>query len=210
MDLSQDAYPVTLAGRKLEPHFHACAFFNGADEEYRVLTPFIQEGLEAGEKAVHVTDPRLRDSHLGHLAAGGIDAQGCCERGQLDVLTWEQGYLKDGRFDPDMMFSIFESAIARSEADGYPRMRIIGHMEWALEKRPGVERLIEYEARVNAFLDEKKQPAVCVYDVRRFDAATLMDVLRTHPLVVIGGTLHENPFFVPPDQFLRDLHASAS
>ncbi|HZI09507.1 MAG TPA: MEDS domain-containing protein [Myxococcus sp.] len=210
MNLSSEARPVTLAGRQMGSHFHACAFFNGCDEQYRVLTPFIQEGLEAGEKAVHVTDPGQHDCHLEYLTAGGIDARGCCSRGQMDVLTWEQGYLKDGRFDPDMMFSLFEAAIAQSEAAGYPRMRIIGHMEWALEKRPGVERLIEYEARVNAFLDDKKQPAVCVYDVRRFDAATLMDVLRTHPLVLIGGTLHENPFFVPPDEFLRDLHARAS
>jgi hypothetical protein len=29
--------------------------------------------------------------------------------------------------------------------------------------------------------------------------------LRTHPTVLIGGILHENPFFVPPDDFLREL-----
>ena len=34
-----------------------------------------------------------------------------------------------------------------------------------------------------------------------------MDVLRTHPLVIIGGFLHENPFYVPPDEFLRELRA---
>jgi len=34
-----------------------------------------------------------------------------------------------------------------------------------------------------------------------------MDIMRTHPMVVIGGILQENPFFVPPDQFLRELRA---
>ena len=29
--------------------------------------------------------------------------------------------------------------------------------------------------------------------------------MRTHPMIVIGGILQENPFFVPPDQFLREL-----
>ena len=29
--------------------------------------------------------------------------------------------------------------------------------------------------------------------------------MRTHPMIVIGGILQENPFFVPPDQFLRQL-----
>jgi hypothetical protein len=32
-----------------------------------------------------------------------------------------------------------------------------------------------------------------------------MDVLRTHPMVIIGGVLRENPFFVPPDQMLDEL-----
>ena len=32
-----------------------------------------------------------------------------------------------------------------------------------------------------------------------------MDILRTHPMVIIGGVLHENPFFVPPAEFLREI-----
>jgi hypothetical protein len=32
-----------------------------------------------------------------------------------------------------------------------------------------------------------------------------MDVLRTHPVVIMGGLLHDNPFFVPPDQFLLEI-----
>ena len=34
-----------------------------------------------------------------------------------------------------------------------------------------------------------------------------MDILRTHPMAVIAGVLQENPFFVPPDEFLRELRA---
>jgi hypothetical protein len=32
-----------------------------------------------------------------------------------------------------------------------------------------------------------------------------MDIMRTHPMIVLGGVLRQNPFFVPPDQFLREL-----
>ncbi len=34
-----------------------------------------------------------------------------------------------------------------------------------------------------------------------------MDILRTHPMVIVGGVLQANPFFVPPDEFLRELRA---
>jgi hypothetical protein len=32
-----------------------------------------------------------------------------------------------------------------------------------------------------------------------------MDILRTHPMVILGGVLQQNPFFVPPEEFLREL-----
>jgi hypothetical protein len=31
--------------------------------------------------------------------------------------------------------------------------------------------------------------------------------MHTHPMTIVGGILYENPYFVPPDQFLRDLRA---
>jgi hypothetical protein len=45
--------------------------------------------------------------------------------------------------------------------------------------------------------------------VARFGANVIMDILRTHPMVIIGGTLQRNPFFVPPDQFLSELRERA-
>jgi hypothetical protein len=32
-----------------------------------------------------------------------------------------------------------------------------------------------------------------------------MDILRTHPMVIVGGVLQRNPFFVPPAEFLAEL-----
>ena len=44
----------------------------------------------------------------------------------------------------------------------------------------------------------------------RFGANVVMDILRTHPMVIIAGILQENPFFVPPDEFLRELRERGS
>jgi hypothetical protein len=37
-----------------------------------------------------------------------------------------------------------------------------------------------------------------------------MDILRTHPMVIIGGILQENPFFVAPDRFLEEIRGRAT
>src|SRR6204780_5451542 len=52
--------PISLAGSQLGQTRHVCAFFNSDEEEYRVLLPFIKDGLKCGDKAVHVLNPEQR------------------------------------------------------------------------------------------------------------------------------------------------------
>lgn len=202
--MQQARHAMQLAGATLERHYHVCAFFHSRDEEYRVLGPFVKEGLDWGEKALHITDPELRDDHLRRLEAAGIAVD---ERrgGQLEVRTWDEAYLCDGRFQVDAMLGQLDEVLRTSKVEGFSRTRIIGHMEWALEDRPGVDQLLEYEARVNDVLAKHQGPAVCVYDLARFRSDVIVDIMRTHPMVIMGGTLRENPFFEQPDVFLREL-----
>jgi len=207
--MSRELHPATLAGTRLDRYFHTCAFFRGADEQYRVLGPFIAEGLEGGEKALHFCDSKLCDDHLTRLAGCGIDVRGCVDRGLLDVLSWEESYLVDGRFDADRMIATVQATCKKGEEDGYPRLRIIGHMGWALEGHPGSEQLIEYEVRVNEVLSRWRQPAICVYDLDQLSGTMMMDILRTHPLTLVGGVVYENPFYTPAEQLLEELAAKA-
>ena len=80
-------------------------------------------------------------------------------------------------------------------------------MEWSLEDRPGVRDIIEYESRLNKILPQFNDPVICVYDLAKFGAGTVIDILRTHPMVIIGGILQENPFYVSPDEFLEELRS---
>jgi hypothetical protein len=193
----------TIAGGSMGKHYHACGFFRDRDEAYRVLAPFIREGMDAGEKGLHITNPELRVDHLRRLEAAGMDPSAAERDGRLEVLTWDESYLRGGRFSPDAMLRTLEDVIRADRAAGYARTRIIGDMGWALEKKPGVDQVMEYEARVNYVLAQHREPAVCAYDITKIDADTMLNLLRTHPLVVVGETLTENPFYMPPDEFLR-------
>jgi hypothetical protein len=46
---------------------------------------------------------------------------------------------------------------------------------------------------------------ICTYDLAKFGGDTVIDIMRTHPMIIIGGILQENPFFVPPEEFLREV-----
>jgi hypothetical protein len=48
---------------------------------------------------------------------------------------------------------------------------------------------------------------ICTYDLAKFSATAVMDILRTHPMVIVGEVMQENPFYTPPDQLLPELSA---
>ena len=189
----------------LGAHRHICAFFNGVDEEHRVLRSFIRDGFDRGERAFHIVDPDLRDDHLKRLSEAGIDVERALATGQLEVRPWQNAYLRGGHFEQDSMLELLDELLQSNAAAGYPATRILAHMEWALLDKPGVADLLEYETRANYVLVNYPDPVICAYDLSRFRASVAIEVMRTHPMAIIGGVLQENPFFVPPDQFLLEI-----
>lgn len=186
---------------RFQDHYHACAFVMGAAEERDVIDPFLVEGMKRGEKAVYIVDPELQAAHFSRL---GGDAP-CGDL--LEVTTWNDAHLKGGSFDQDRMMAALEEMIQEHAASGRPPMRLVGQMGWVFGSPPGIEQLVAYEATVNEVLNRGKTPTVCVYDVRRLTGSMMMDLLRAHPLTVMNGVLHENPFYTPAEEMLRDIQS---
>jgi hypothetical protein len=152
MTASVAQQPVHLAGSVLDRKRHVCAFFHTRDEEYRVLMPFITEGFDHGDRAFHIVDPDNRADHMERLRTAGIDTEPAESRGQLTVIRWEDAYLREGHFDQNAMLALIEQVLAEGKAQGFPLTRLVANMEWALEDRPGVEDIVEYETRLNFVL----------------------------------------------------------
>jgi len=198
---------VSLGGSQLDCACHACAFFASDDEEIDILAPFAAEGLGAKDRIVQILDPNRSEDRLRRMREAGLDVDAAKDSGQLDLRPWGQAYLRENRFDQDAMLSLIQEVLEEGRARGFGMTRLWANMEWALEDLPGVNQIVEYETRLNHVLPKYDDVVVCTYDLNRFDATTVMDILRTHPQVIVGGVLQENPFFVPPDQFLGELNA---
>jgi len=143
---------VHLAGSFLDRSRHVCAFFHSKDEEYDVLLPFIKEGMEQGDKACHIVESGTRTTHRRRLQEAGIDTVNAERRGQLDILAWEDAYLRDGHFNQHRMLALIEKVLMDGKAHGFRLTRLVANMEWALQDRPGVSDLVEYETRLNYVL----------------------------------------------------------
>jgi DcmR-like sensory protein len=208
--MATKAHSVEFAGGTLGRQRHICAFFNSLDEEHRVLRSFISDGLDRGERGFHIVDPDLRNEHLKRLAEAGINVGRAIGTGQLEVRPWQDAYLRGDCFNQDAMLALIEEVLQSGTATGYPLTRLLAHMEWALLDKQGVDDLVEYETRLNYVLPKYDDPVICTYDLSKFGSSVVMDVMRTHPVVIIGGVLQENPFFVSPDQFLLEMRERRS
>ena len=206
---SLSRFAIHLAGKIVGKARHIGAFFRSKAEQFQVLAPFIKEGLNRGEKSLHIIEPPSRETHSRQLREAGVDVDRATAQGQMELIPWDELPLLDGRFDKNAMLVNLQRRLSAAAEQGFPLGRLIGHMEWALQDRPGVGDLAEFEASVNDVLPQFDYVAICAYDLSRFPATTIVDVIRSHPAVIIGATLHDNPFYTAPDQLVEEFRQRA-
>jgi hypothetical protein len=193
---------IRLCGQEIDQPGHICAFFNSREEEYGTLIPYLKDGVDAGEQVVNVLDEtRLRD-HRARLEAAGVPM----DDGRLQLSTSEDTYLADGHFDMARMVGFVRDHLVHAAAEGRA-VRTAGWMDWMERDAPGTERAMEYEARMNLLVPTFDCTFMCIYDLTKLRGETVVDIMATHPYVVLRGCIRQNPFYVPPDVYLRELLA---
>jgi hypothetical protein len=205
--MSQYPHEVSLgfAPQTFPAGVHICQIFSDDEERLDSLLAFLCSGLAAGERTACFTE-KLDDSVLAeHLAAQGLSLGEAREKGHLTHAGARDVYFQDNRFDPDRMLDMLKQLHEDSVAGGYPAARVIGEMNSDVEHIDGGSRLMEYESRVSLLLREYPVTAVCQYNASTFDGATIMRVLKVHPLMVIRGAVVHNPYYVPPEEYLAQL-----
>jgi hypothetical protein len=175
---------------------HICTFFHNANEEYQALLPFITQGFAVGDRSFHVVDPAARADHLRRLTTVGIDVTTAEQRGQLALLNNTEVYSATSAFDESRMLAFFANTLEDGRRQGYRQTRILAHDNPA--GRPPDDAWVDYESKVNDVLRPYGDPLICIYDLSKVHGALVFDIMRTHPMVIIGGALYENPFYVPP------------
>jgi len=188
---------------ELSVHEHLCVIYDTAEQQRAVVFPFLEIGLDRGEMCLYVADENTATSILDTMRERGVDVDAIVQKGMLKVADKGQEYLRNGRFDPDEMIVYLAGNVREAKAAGFPAFRFAGEMTWALGGDVGADRLIQYEVLLNHFLTEHDAICLCQYNDKRFSPTTILQVLRTHPLVIYGGHVCKNPYYVPPDEFLK-------
>jgi hypothetical protein len=164
---------------------HFCCIYKNKEEQLEVVIPYIVIGLESNEKCIYIVDENTKEEISAAFAKLGIDIAKYIRSGQFEFFTKEDAYLKEGYFDPDKMIQLLKEAEKKAIGAGYSGLRVTGEMTWVFTKLPGVDRLMEYEAKLNYFFPESRSTAICQYNETKFKPEVLLDVIYAHPKVII-------------------------
>ncbi len=181
---------------------HICQIFSNDDERQDILLKFLLSGLQSGERNACFSEFLVATALEEFLDNYGISYDEVYASGALTLSGTRSIYFQGGRFDPDRMLALVRNFYQDSMNGGFSAARIIGEMTPEVEHLPGGERLLEYESKISLFLEEHPVTAVCQYGARIFSGATIMDVLKVHPLMMVRGAVVRNPFFIAPEEFL--------
>jgi hypothetical protein len=170
----------------------------GQAERDDIVLPYLRAGLVAGEKVVAVIDSpvvELQASLGDEREVGGYIASR-----QLELHTSSEAYLRTQPFSPEAMLDFWEATVGAATTGGsYGFARGSGQMPFEMSTLPGRTEFFRYEAEVNRFAPRYPQAYLCLYDLALFGGGILVDLLRTHPKLLMGGLILENPHYRPPD-----------
>jgi signal transduction histidine kinase len=199
--------PLIESLEQLGPHDHFCSIYESPEEHYAVAIPFMRMGLDRGEKCIYIADDGTAGDVREAMQSEGIDVERATESNSLVLTTKEQAYLKRGSFDPDWMFTFWKEATDSAMSEGFPALRVTGETEWVLRGGRGLERWMEYESRLTHALLENNCSALCQYNRYHFPPEVILDVIRTHPVVIYRGTVCRNLYYIPAEEFLGSNQA---
>jgi chemotaxis family two-component system sensor kinase Cph1 len=201
--------PLIAALEQLGPHDHLCSIYESQQERFAVAISFIRIGLDRGEKCVYIADDGTLGDIREALQAERIDVDRATASKALALTTKEQAYLKRGSFDREWMFTFWKETTELAMSEGFSALRAIDERESVLRGTLGLERWIEYESRLTHSLSQSNCVALCQYNRRLFPPELILDVIRTHPILVCSNTVCRNLYYVPPDDFPRNEQSRA-
>ncbi|MFC6086435.1 MEDS domain-containing protein [Sphaerisporangium aureirubrum] len=165
---------------RLRPGDHVCVTYDDDEQRRAALVGSARAGVRHHHRLIYFAG-WPRETVLADLEAGGLDARGLLDAGQVQVRSSAEGYLPGGRFEPEAVIGCWSREIATARDRGYAGLRVIGDMTWAAGRVPGGERLEWYEAEVNRVFAGGYAMALCQYDRRLFAPERLACLSAAHP-----------------------------
>ena len=163
---------------------HFCQFYQTKEDLMDILVPYFKAGLENNELCVWITSQPLEVKEAKEAMKRAVpDIEVYLEKGQMEIIPYTHGYMKEGIFDPERVVNSWVEKINQVLASGYDGLRATGDAIW-LEKE-GWDDFVEYEKKVDAIIDKHHVITLCPYYLDMCSTAEIIDVVSNHQFALI-------------------------
>jgi hypothetical protein len=141
------------------------------------------------------------------LTRSGVNVAAAVESGQLVLLSDRDPLLIAKRFDPYHLLSTHQTFIAQARRENWKACRISIDMTWLAGEAATPEQILKYEAAADAIFTFQNAPIIGLihYDYSKLPGVLVVELLRLHPIAVVGKFIKRNPYYVNSEQYLLKI-----
>ena len=162
---------------------HFCQFYETRADLAESLVPFFKAGLDNGERCLWITsEPFPSDDARSALRTAVPDLDRRERSGQIDILDFDQWYVRNGKLSPDETVRDWLTRANEAISDGYAGLRLTGNTFWL--ECEAFDEFAEYEATVNRHFTSQPIIALCSYCLGRCRPSDVLEVVRNHQFAV--------------------------
>ncbi|MBA2679218.1 MAG: MEDS domain-containing protein [Ktedonobacteraceae bacterium] len=203
MDLS-----VEGKTERIPPGSHICQLYSKVTEIPGVTARLMRVGLSASEKCMFAAAPTQVNELREELRKLQIDVEALLGSGQLVLHKEREVFLANGkRFDPYFLLSAHQTFIAQALREGWKAVRISIDMNWLTKDIATPEQVLKYEAASDAVFTFQNAPIIALmhYDHSKLMPNLVAELLKLHPISVVGKYIKRNPYYLNSEQYMLKI-----
>ncbi len=202
MDLS-----VEGKSERIPPGSHILQLYNKVNEICGVTARLLEAGLSAQEKCLFAGAPATVREMEEALTKSGVDVAAAVQSGQLVFVSDRDSLLVGKRFDPYHLLSTHQTFIAQALRENWKAVRVSMDMTWLTNEIATPEQILKYEAASDAVFTFQNAPIIALmhYDYSTLPGALVVEMLKLHPIAVVGKFIKRNPYYLNSEQYLLKI-----
>ncbi|HLL80970.1 MAG TPA: MEDS domain-containing protein [Ktedonobacteraceae bacterium] len=203
MDLS-----VEGKTERIPPGSHICQLYSKVNEIPGVTARLMRVGLSVSEKCMFAAAPAQVKELRDELQKLQIHVDDLLASGQLVLYEEREPFLAGGkRFDPYFLLSSHQTFIAQALREGWQAVRISIDMTWLTKDITTPEQILKYEAASDAVFTFQNAPIIALmhYDHSKLLPSLVVEMLKLHPIAVVGKYIKRNPFYLNSEQYMLKI-----
>lgn len=204
MDLS-----VEGKSERIPPGSHICQLYSKVTEIPGVTARLMRVGLSLSEKCLFAAAPAQIKELRDELQKLQVDVNGAIEAGQLVLHEEREIFLANNgkRFDPYFLLSSHQTFIAQALREGWQAVRISIDMTWLTKDIATPEQILKYEAASDAVFTFQNAPIIALihYDHSKLLPSLVVEMLKLHPISVVGKYIKRNPYYLNSEQYMLKI-----